>query len=268
VKKLRIGAPGHLAARPLVFGLMRNSGVEVDLVYDEPGRLAVRLERGNLDAALIPSIEFLRGVGRDYIRGPALIGGIHTRSLILVTGGDPSSMGRVAVNENSRTPLAVLRIVLDKLHNSTPDFCVFKGDPDKWCEAYDGVLLTGDRGLDYCLEHSDSTARLYDLGEMWAALFPDPLVLSLWVYNDEGLGKRLQELLVSSRDFGIQNLSQLSDGVARTSPYDGTVLYDYFATSWRYHLGSEGEEGLKVLEQQAHVYQLIRQPRLGKVLTA
>ncbi len=266
MKKLRIGAPGYLASRPLVFGLMRNASAEVDLLYDEPGRLASRLERGNLDAALIPSIEFLRGVGDHYIQGHGLIASLNTRSLMLVTDRDLPRLERVAVNENSRTSLAALRIVLDKLHQTTPDFCVFKGDPDKWCESYDGVLLTGDSGFDYWLAHGDNDGNGHDIGEMWAALFPQPLVVLLWAFNDKKLADRLQELLVSSRDFGIQNLSLLSDGVARTSPHEGTVLYDYFATSWRYHLGGEEEEGLKVLEQYAFEYQLIRQLRLEKVL--
>ncbi|MFQ5510808.1 MAG: MqnA/MqnD/SBP family protein [Candidatus Krumholzibacteriia bacterium] len=266
MNKLRIGAPGHLAARPLVFGLMRNSRAQVDLVYDEPGRLATALDRRELDAALIPSIEFLRGTGGHYVQGPAQIAGVNTRSLVLVTDRDLPSTSRIAVNENSRTPLAVLRIVLDKLHHTTPDFCVFKGDPDKWCEAYDGVLLTGDRGLDHWLENRNENAATYDLGEMWAALFPHPLVLSLWAYNDEKLGERLQELLVSARDFGIQNLSILSDGVAQSSSYDGEVLYNFFATSWKYDLGRAEEQGLKVLEQHALEYQLIQHSRLGKVL--
>lgn len=265
LRPIRIGAPDHLAARPLLYGLIRRRERKVKLVYDEPGRLAARLDRDELDAALIPSIEFLRGVGRYYVPGPALVARGPTGSLLLVTDHDPSALTRIAVDENSRTPLAVLRIVLDRLYDVTPDFCVYKGDPRSWCDDFDGALLAGNRGLAHRYEGRKGAS--YDLGRMWASLYRQPLVLSLWACNHEGHRATLHKVLSESRDEGIRNLSLLADGIAATTPYDGPFLYDYLSTSWRFQLGKDGEEGLRVLEESALEYQLVRDRRLERVLT-
>ena len=58
----RIGAVSYLNTKPLIYGLGEHlPGAE--LVLDLPSRLADRLAAGELDVALIPSVEFLRGRG-------------------------------------------------------------------------------------------------------------------------------------------------------------------------------------------------------------
>ena len=73
MNQIRIGAPHFISVRPLVYGFTHNVTPHVELVYGEPAMLADALERGRLDAALIPSIEYLRGVGRFVVEGPALL---------------------------------------------------------------------------------------------------------------------------------------------------------------------------------------------------
>ena len=263
--RIRIGAPDYLSTRPLVFGLTRDASRRIELYYYEPSQLSDALDRGALDAALIPSIEYLRGVGRAYLTGPALVAQRRTGSLIFATSKPLEKVQRVAVDEFSRTPVAVLRIVLDRLHHCMPDFCVEKTNLANWRDNYDGVLLTGDRGVDY-ISGVESEMTWYDLGEMWYSLEQTPLVVSVWAYNDEALGHELQRLLTESRDFGMSNLSLLSDGVAHASSHNGNFLHDYFSTSWKYNLGPDEEQGLRQLESLALKYQLIQNRRLDPVL--
>ena len=264
--KIRIGAPDFLSSRPLVFGLTRDASRRIDLRYYEPSQLSDALERGALDVALIPSIEYLRGVGRAYLSGPALIAQRRTGSLLFATHKPLSDVKRVAVDEFSRTPVAVLRIVLDRIHHCLPDFCVEKSNLAGWQENYDGVLLTGDRGIDYVTGDTAADVTWYDLGEMWYSLEKSPLVVSVWAYNDEVLGHELRQLLTQSRDFGMSNLSLLSDGVAHGTNFSGPKLHEYFNSSWSYNLGPDEEQGLRQLETLALQYQLIQRPRLEPVL--
>jgi chorismate dehydratase len=266
LKTIRIGAPGYISARPLIYGLMQQPRTDVILTYDEPSDLAEALERGSLDVALIPSIEFLRGTGKHYVNGPAVVVNARTNGLVLVTDRPITEIRRVAVAEKCRTTLAAMRIVLDGLYNVLPDFCVFKGESEEWRNNYDAVLLDGDNGIRYCDKQLRENEECHDIAEMWSKLFPHPLVLSLWAYNDLGLSDRLSELLGKSRDFGVQNLSILADGVARTSQYKSAFLYDYFASGWTYNTGEEEEQGLRLLEDHALRYQLIQNPRLERVL--
>ena len=71
-----IGAVQYLNTKPLVHGL---AACGVNVVYDLPSRLSDRLASGELDVALIPSIELFRGRGYRMVsdacigcRGPVM----------------------------------------------------------------------------------------------------------------------------------------------------------------------------------------------------
>ena len=269
MSKIRIGVPNHLATRPLIFGLTQNPNENVELVYDEPGSLALSLERREIDTALIPSIEFLRGVGEFSVPGAALVANGPTKTLLLVADKPLGKVRRVAVDEFSRTPLIALRVALDKLYGILPDLCVLKRRPqsaDDWRQDFDAILLAGDEGLHYCSREMSPDEVCYDVGELWRRLYPKPLVLSLWAYNDENLGRQLKAILTASRDYGIKHLSMLSDSLAKISPYDGEFFFRYFTTGLSFFLGKDEEEGLRALQDAACEYQLLQSKRLDKVL--
>lgn len=260
--KIRLGATYHLCARPLLFGMTRSPLKNVELLYDEPGTLADKLEKQEVDAALIPSIEYLRGVGSYFIKGPALVASTVAGGLLLVSRKPLEEIGRVAVDEFCRTPLAALRIVLDSLHHLLPDICVAKNADHNWREHYDAVLLSGDKALHYLHEDPEGPDEVYDIGQMWYRLTSTPLVDSLWAYNDESFEGQLEKILHTSRNLGISSLPVLSNGLASTSPYDPGFLRDHFSNRWSYQMGAVEMEGLKQLEEYARRYKLIRKRRL------
>jgi chorismate dehydratase len=265
VGKIRIGAPDYLSVQPLINGLAEQR--QLELVYAEPGELATALELEELDIALVPSIEFLRGVGQGFIEGPGLVIRGRTGGIVFVTDRPIEDINSIAVAENSRTPVAVLRILLDKGHNALPDFCVCKADAEKWRDNHDGILLAGDEGLRYCSQHLRSDETCYDLGEMWCDLFPTPLTAAMWVYNDSRVAMDLRGPLTDARDNGVRELSRLADGAAVRTGYDSQFIYDYLSRGWSYNIGQREENGLKLLQEAAFDYQLIQHRRLGKVLT-
>ena len=64
-RAVRVGAGSYLNARPLYYGLSDLApGIELSL--EVPSRLADLLADGQLDVALIPSVEYLRGAHRGY----------------------------------------------------------------------------------------------------------------------------------------------------------------------------------------------------------
>lgn len=262
---VRVGVHDFVSARPLIYGLTRRQAREVDLVYQEPGLLAESLHCGQLDAALIPSIEYLRGVGEHHLDGPALVARPSAGSLLLVSTVPAESLRRVAVGEYSRTPLAVARIVLAERFGATPDLCVCKSMQGDWREQYDGVLLTGDQGLQFLAERPDPDTIVVDLAFQWDTLTSLPLVMSMWVYNESSLAGQLTKIMVLSRNLGIQNMSRLSDGIALTTPYGGEFIYDYLTNCWDYQLTPEALDGLRALEEYALRYDLIRQGRLSQI---
>ena len=114
---IRVGAVSYLNAKPLYHDLCAYAP-EVSLSMDLPSRLADRLAEGAMDVALIPSIEYLRGVDRGYeiIPGFAIAAHGPVRSVKLFSRVPWDRVERLALDAGSRTSQALARIWLDERH--------------------------------------------------------------------------------------------------------------------------------------------------------
>lgn len=265
---IRVGVPHFISIRPLIYGIMRNINPDLRLVYAEPASLAGDIDAGRLDAALIPSIEYLRGSGRHMVEGVSLVARPGTGSLSLVSRVPVADIRRVAVGEFCRSPLTVLRVVLAEQHGVLPDLLVEKNLTNACFDRYDAVLLSGDGALQQELDGCPDGCEVYNLTDMWQEVATAPLVVGVWVYEDATIGTALTRTLVTSRNLGVQNLARLCEGIADTSQYDAGVLYDYLTSCWSYDFGPDEHKGLRVLEDYAMHYDLMRKRRFEKVSSA
>lgn len=264
MSRIRVGVPQSISVRPLIYGLIRTPQAGVEMYYDEPGVLAEAVERGDLDAALVPAIEYLRGVGGTRIDGPALVARPEGHGVLLVARVPVDQVERVAVHEFCRTPVAAARVVLDRLHGIRPDLLVDKQFNADWGERYDAILITGDAALDFTVTGHRAELEVHNIVEMWTQLTGHTLPLGLWVSRSPEVEATFARWLITSRNLGIQNLSRLADGIAATSQYDGETLYNYFTHSWSYALDDDAFAGLGALEELALEYDLVRAGRLVK----
>src|SRR5689334_10050564 len=109
--RLKVGAVSYLNTKPLVYGLPAETD-DFELVFDLPSRLADRLSRGELDVALIPSIEFFQNPAYTIVsdacigcRGPVF-------SVKLFSRVPVSEIKTLALDEGSRTSVALVQILL------------------------------------------------------------------------------------------------------------------------------------------------------------
>ena len=84
---IRIGSVAYLNAMPLIAGLAVDPAVE--LVTDSPAGIAQRLERGELDAGLVPVAEAARQ-NLWALPGPAVAARGPVRSVFLISRGEPA----------------------------------------------------------------------------------------------------------------------------------------------------------------------------------
>src|SRR5271155_2180988 len=118
---IRIGAVSYLNAKPLYYGLC-NYAPHVRLSMDVPSRIAEQLADGDLDVALIPSVEYLRGASRGYeiIPGFAIAAHGPVRSVKLFSRVPWHRIERLALDAGSRTSQVLARIWLDARHGVHP----------------------------------------------------------------------------------------------------------------------------------------------------
>ena len=105
---LRIGCVKYLNARPLIYGW---SGA-VD--FDHPAALCRKLERGDLDVALVSSLEYLRRPIYRIVDRVSISAHGAVYSVIVAHNEDLSRAQEIDIDPASETSVALLRCLLDQ----------------------------------------------------------------------------------------------------------------------------------------------------------
>jgi chorismate dehydratase len=245
--RLRIGAVSYLNSKPLIEGLT-DLLPKADLLLDLPSRLADGLARGDLDVALIPSVEAFSDPEYEIVsdacvatRGPVLSVKFYSRV-------PPGELRSLAMDEGSRTSAALLRIMLAERYGvhpvvqSLPLGCA----PEE--TQTDGVLLIGDRAM---LPPREPFHTVWDLGTEWLDWTGLPFVFAMWVARTGSVLPGVAAALSAARDRGVRELAGIA---AREAPGLGlscSEATDYLTNNLHFRMGSAERSGLRLFQQLA-----------------
>lgn len=249
-----IGAVSYLNTKPLVAGLDAID-TRYKLVFDLPSRLADRLASGELDVALIPSVE--ASLDPSYrIISDACIGcqGPVWSVKLLSRVADPSQIKTLALDEGSRTSRALTKVILAHRHNCRPELLNLPMDEDwRSCDA-DAVLIIGDRAMNV-----DSTgfAWQWDLGQEWNQWTGLPFVFAMWVARrDEDLDF-LGGILSHARDRGIAQIDELVQQHHASYGLTPDQCDDYLRNRLHFYLGPNEKSALSLFYRYAAQLSLV-----------
>ncbi len=247
---LRLGAVSYLNAKPLYYRLALHAP-DVQLSMDYPSVLADRLAQGDLDVALIPSIEYLRGAGRGYeiIPGFAIAARGPVRSVKLFSRVPLHRIRRLALDEGSRTSQALCRVWLALEHGVRPAIVetLPMGVPAEESTA-DAVMLIGDRAMRDAL---GSFVATVDLSEAWHAMTGLPFVFALWVARAGVELGDLPERLAWSRADGLAHAGELAAEHGPRLGLGRAECIDYLTRVLSYDLGTPEIAGLRRFAREA-----------------
>ena len=256
-KRLRVGAVTYLNTKPLVFDFQAMCP-NTDLVFDYPSRLADRLANGELDIALIPALEYFRG--DDYAivsdacigcRGPVM-------SVKLLSRVPINTIRTLALDEGSRTSVALVQILLHERANVRPvTEPLPMGARIDDTEA-DAVLVIGDRAM-----HVDESkfAEVWDLGDQWCRWSELPFVFALWVTRRNADVCEMSAQLSAVRDAGLHQLKEIA---AEYGPQVGLTehqAYVYLNDYLYFYFGTREKQGLDLYYRHAVELQLVPEGR-------
>lgn len=247
---LRVGAVSYLNAKPLYYRL-EEFAPTVRLVMDVPSRLADGLAAGDLDVALIPSVEYLRGAARGYeiLPGFAIAARGAVRSVKLFGRVPFGQIERLALDAGSRTSQALARVWLDAAHGVRPSRIepLPLGVPAQESTA-DAVLVIGDRAMKV---PESGFLHVTDLAEAWVGLTGLPFVFALWVARPGlDLGD-LPDVLSRCRDNGLAQASEIAAEQGPRLGLDEATCYDYLTRVLSYDLGEPEQSGLRLFARKA-----------------
>jgi len=175
----RVGSVKALNTVPLTRGL------ENEITYATPAKLAEMLRRDELDAALVSIVEPLLNDRYDILDGIAIASLGEVKSVVLAHRKPLEEAREIFCDPASLTGVMLLKVLLAE-RGLKPEF--------KPLESYeaakkkDFVLLIGDVALDFMLPPSPGSGatsapnkhEIFDLGTAWYELTNLPFVYAAW----------------------------------------------------------------------------------------
>jgi len=264
---LRVGAVSYLNTRPLVWGLedrLRDAfHGHSTLVFDLPSRLADRLQRGDLDVALIPTIEYLRGKNEYQIVSDAVIGCRGpVWSVRLLSRVPVDQIQSLALDEGSRTSQALAQILLWEQFRLRPRLVPFPITAEAEEIAADALLMIGDRAM-----HPPAGAytEIWDLGDRWYRWSERPFVFAVWAGHADRCTDELSQILAQARDDGVAHLEQIAQAQAGLHGLTVPDCLSYFADHLHYTLRQGEREGMALFAERATALGLL-EPRVNNTV--
>lgn len=244
-KKFRIGSVPYLNAAPLT------RGIESELTFAPPSKLAEKLRQGELDAALVSITEVLFNDHYDILDGVAIASLGEVYSVLLAHKKPLEEVKEVFCHTASLTGMNLLKVLLAE-KNLFPEFKPLenlKTAPEK-----DFVMLIGDPAIDF--QRSPHTHEIFDLGAEWTEMTNLPFVYAVWALRRGIDNLELRRELREAKKFGLDTLDAI---IETREEYDEDFRRDYFEWNIQYHLASDEKRGIEKF------CELLRKHNLGTV---
>ncbi len=246
---IRGGAVPYLNARPLLEGLQAPPlGERLVWTCDVPARLADRLAAGELDLALLPAFELGRMGGFEIVPGISIASRGPARSVLLLLRKPPQEVARVALDPESRTSNALVRILFAEYWRGAPAFSAGSGVLERDLEAHDAVLRIGDKAL---FEPAPAGVEIVDLGEVWDRWTGLPFVYAVWAARAGLVDRELYRALHEAKRRGLRNRRRIAEAYGWHGHRDAELAYEYLTRHLHYALGGAERRGLEAFFRAA-----------------
>src|SRR5579864_8926500 len=211
MSKLRISIVEFLNTAPLVWGFTDGPlQGRYDLSFTVPSLCAEALRAGKVDVAIIPAVEYQRMDGMVVLPEMAVAAKGEVRSILVLAKKPIEQAKRIALDTNSRSSVALTRLLCNGFWRIAPEFIDAAPDPAAMLADADAALVIGDPALRIRLKVDALSAKtpdakgcgceeggsqikedqivpgvdtlfVYDVAEQWRQMTGKPCVLAVWV---------------------------------------------------------------------------------------
>ena len=238
-RKWRLGVVSYLNAKPLIAGL--NTDRRIESVLDVPAQLAEKLDRGEVDAALVPVVNLARNDRRWRIVSDACIGcDGETLTVRVFSRIQPERIRTLHVDGDSHTSIALAEVVWRETFGTALEIVPYRGDES--IEACEAVLLIGDKVVHNTLVDYDIET---DLGSCWKTLTGLPFVFAAWAAPEHVDTTGLAELLSAARDRGVRAAEMIAADFGPGLGWPVALAKRYLTKRLKFTLGPRQREGMR-----------------------
>jgi chorismate dehydratase len=256
----RLAASSYLNSAPLIWSYTRGSRrSRVELLTDAaPARCARMLARGEVEAALVPVIEYQRLTEIAVVPGVCVGARRAVRSVVLATRHDNLREVRsVALDESSRTSAALVRVIFGEFYGRDIETTTQSPDVRAMLDEADAALVIGDPAMTFEREG----LRVHDLASLWREHTGLGFVFAMWMAHESAVRAVRAADFAGARDEGVAHLEEIIDQYGRQLRLPREELRKYLTENVCFDLNEEMRAGLELYFHLAHKHGLIERVR-------
>lgn len=271
MSKLRVSIVEFLNTAPLAWGLTEGPlEGRYDLSFAVPSQCAEDLRAGRVDIGVIPVIEYQRTENLVLLPDMAVAAKREVRSILVVAKRPVERVRRFALDCNSRSSTALVRLLCRNHWKIEPEFIEMEPDPGAMLHDADAALLIGDPALrvrlkvdalagkspgnESCCGGSDDeqpvpgvdTLFVYDVAQQWREMTGLPCVLAVWAARRGAATPEVVADFLASKEYGLARIGEISEAAALKLELPPRALEIYLRENIDYSLDAENIAGLNL----------------------
>lgn len=251
----KIAASSYLNSAPLLYSFLAGSQrISCELVsHAAPSRCARLLSENEVEAALIPAIEYQRIPDVRIVPDVAVAAKREVRSVVLASKVPMEDVESIALDTSSRTSAALIEILFREYYGRLPRLDSAPPDLPSMLEGHDAALIIGDPAI----LADRSSLQVYDLAAEWIKRTGLPFVFAFWCVRADA-GEALHQInFAHARDEGFTHRRDIAREFSSRLGLPEDDLLSYLESNINYHLDQENLRGLQLFFSLARKHELI-----------
>lgn len=246
-KTLRVGSVPYLVGRPLDLGLGDEPGIA--LHHAVPALLVEQLRAGEIDVALVSSIELFRTPGYRFLDGIAVAGESYVGSVQVFLRQPIQEVRSIAMDPSSRAAAALTRTLLHERDGGPPEYVeVPLGEDPRGRTDTDAWLRIGDPAL---RETLTIDAPAWNPSEEWRRRTGLPFIFAAWIVRGDADIEPHLGAFVRARENGRAAIADLARQAASEWELPEAKCLEYLTEECSYDPGGAMAPSLAEFQRRA-----------------
>lgn len=229
----RIGSVPYLNAAPLTWGM------DGEAEFCPPSELSVRLQSGELDAALLSVTEVFMNPGLVMLDGYGICSDGPVFSVILAHSDRLEDVDTIYLDPSSCTSVMMLKVLMESM-GLKPSYLGFTGSHAELTQK-ENFLIIGNPAIEFRMKNTSH--KILDLGARWKEITGLPFVYAGWIAQRNADVENLRIHLNRCAENGLSNL----EAIHRNHPdFNREFREFYVGNAIHYRLGQREIDGLRM----------------------
>ena len=253
--KPRIAASSYLNSAPLIWSFTSGTRTsDVEIIDAVPSRCAQLLADGEVEAALVPVIEYQRLSSVQIVPEVCVGSKREVRSVVLAsTTDDLKRIQTVALDDSSRTSAALLKVIFREFVKAEPEWKPSPPDLRAMLAGNDAALIIGDPGMTF----PRAGLQVFDMAALWRQFTDLGFVFAMWMIRDDASADTRAIDFKAACVEGLERREEIIDFYQQRLSLPRSELFTYLHDNISFELDDEMEAGLGLSYRLAAKHGLI-----------